>query len=51
MDCAGLLWDAGIDLGAMFGRDAIMHISTPLAGGAGYTVNVNGQNALTFTAP
>ena len=31
--------------------DAIMHIATPLAGGARYTVNVNGQNALTFTAP
>lgn len=48
MDYRGML---GFDLGAMFGRDAIMYISTPLAGGTRYTVNVNGQNALTFTVP
>lgn len=31
--------------------DAIMHIDTALASGARYTVNVNGQNTVTFTAP
>ena len=31
--------------------DAIVHIGAPLASGTRYTVNVNGQNALTFTAP
>jgi uncharacterized lipoprotein YbaY len=30
---------------------AVMHIGTPLVNGAAYTVNVNGQPAMSFTAP